>query len=46
MPSSQPADFSRSSEMLGITADLYTWGHSSAGKAPAWHPDPENRQKL
>jgi len=21
------------------------WGYSSAGRAPAWHADPENRQK-
>ncbi len=23
--------------MLGITSKTHTWGHSSAGRAPAWH---------
>tara|TARA_Y100001968_G_scaffold303901_1_gene318460 strand:+ start:1189 stop:1293 length:105 start_codon:yes stop_codon:yes gene_type:complete len=27
------------------TAISMFWGHSSAGRAPAWHADPENRQK-
>ena len=35
--SSKPADFSKSSKLLDITAISHTWGHSSAGRAPAWH---------
>jgi len=35
--SSKPADFSKSSKLLDITAVSHTWGHSSAGRAPAWH---------
>tara|TARA_B100000579_G_scaffold140330_1_gene114034 strand:+ start:846 stop:950 length:105 start_codon:yes stop_codon:yes gene_type:complete len=31
--------------LIAINFILTIWGHSSAGRAPAWHADPENRQK-
>jgi len=30
---------------IDTTAIRTIWGHSSAGRAPAWHAGPENRQK-
>ena len=35
--SSNINDFSEALELLGITSRNHTWGHSSAGRAPAWH---------
>ena len=30
-------DLPESLELLGVTSKNHTWGHSSAGRAPAWH---------
>ena len=35
--SSKPADFYKSSKLPDITAVSHIWGHSSVGRAPAWH---------
>ena len=35
--SSKLTGLPESSKTLDITAILHTWGHGSAGRAPAWH---------
>tara|TARA_Y100001968_G_scaffold39109_1_gene29803 strand:+ start:314 stop:454 length:141 start_codon:yes stop_codon:yes gene_type:complete len=37
MVSSNINDLPESLKLLGITSEEHTWGHSSAGRAPAWH---------
>ena len=43
--SSNVADLPESSKLLGITSKTHTWGHSSAGRAPAWHLALHNPEK-
>ena len=35
--SSNITDLPESLKLLGITSENHAWGHSSAGRAPAWH---------